>query len=152
VVLVAAGIVFAVLRTDGKDPSPVAGWAPLDVIQTNVPLQEVLVRKIRNGRIPKRNGPDVTLDFRGIDKLVIAVDLDFIDRRVPSYDVTVWNPQGESVFQEEIPQVYLDDGRFFLGLIPKLFEQELTYTLELIAHHENGARRVVAESVFDVRK
>jgi hypothetical protein len=152
VLLIAAGITFAILRTGGQKPSPVAGWAPLDVIETRVPLQEVLVRRIRNGRIPKARRPDVTLDFQGVDELVIAVDLDFIDRRASSYEVILWDPQGDSVFREEIPQVYLDDGRFFLKLVPKLFQPDLMYTLELVAIRHNGAQHVVAESLFDVRQ
>jgi hypothetical protein len=152
IVLTAAALVYALVFAGGKDVSPVAGWAPLDVIETRVPLQEVLIRKMRNGRIARARGTDVTLDFRGVDKLVIAVDLDFIKGKQLPYELIVRDPDGTGVFQEQIPQEYLDDGRFFLRLIPKQFELDQTYKLELISHRADGSNRVVAESVFDVLK
>ena len=152
VVLAAAAIVIPSLMKETKEPSPVAGWAPLNVIETNVPLQELLIRKMRRGKIPRATGVDVTLNFRGIRKLVIAVDLDFVGKIASSHEVIVRNPEGESVYQEAIPQVYLDDGRAFLRLIPKLFEEGQTYTLEVVAHYDNGTLRVLAQSVFDVLK
>ncbi len=150
VVVAAAAIVIPGLLKETKEPSPVAGWAPLSVIETNVPLQELLIRKMRRGKIPPATGVDVTLDFRGIRKLVIAVDLDFVGKKASSHEVIVRNPEGESVYQEAIPQVYLDDGRAFLRLIPKLFEEGQTYTLEIVAHYNNGTLRVLAQSAFDV--
>jgi hypothetical protein len=152
VVVVAAAIVVASRTTEHKEPSPVAGWAPLNVIESNVPLQELLIRKMRRGKIRPANGVDVTLNFRGIRKLVIAVDLDFVGTKASLHEVIVRNPEGKSVYQEAIPQVYLDDGRAFLRLIPKLFEEGQTYTLEVVAHHNDGTPKVLAESAFDVLK
>jgi hypothetical protein len=152
VVVVAAAIVIPSLMKENKQPSPVAGWAPLNVIETNVPLQELLIRKMRRGKIPPANGVDVTLNFRGIRKLVIAVDLDFVGKKASSHEVIVRNQEGDSVYREAIPQVYLDDGRAFLRLIPKLFEEGQTYTLEVLAHYDNGTLRILAQSAFDVLK
>jgi hypothetical protein len=64
----------------------------------------------------------------------------------------VRDPEGTLVFQEPIPQLYVDDGRFFLSLVPKLFEAGETYKLELVSQLAGGDTRVVAESVFDVTK
>jgi hypothetical protein len=64
----------------------------------------------------------------------------------------VRNPEGTPVFQEPIPQLYVDDGRFFLRLVPKLFEAGQTYKLELVSELAGGDTRVIAESVFDVTK
>jgi hypothetical protein len=133
-------------------PSPVAGWEPLNIIETRVPLQEILIRKMYRGKIPAASGTDVTLDFRNVSRLVIAVDLDFIKGKTTPYEAIVLNPAGESVFQEAIPQIYLDDGRFFLRLIPKLFEVDQRYTLQLATGSADGTTRVIAESVFDVLK
>lgn len=152
VVVAAAIIVAGQLIAEKKEASPVAGWAPLSVIESNAPLQELLIRRMRRGTIPPARGVDVTLDFRGISKLVIAVDLDFVGKRASSYEVVVRNPEGKSVYQEMIPQVYLDDGRAFLRLIPRLFDEGQIYALEVVAHYDDGARRVLAESAFDVVK
>ena len=152
-ILLIAGAIIAALTLGGDTtPSPVAGWESLDVIETNVPLQEVLIRKMRRGRIAAATGTDVTLHFRGVDKLVIAVDLDFIKGNSSIYEVIVRDPEGTPVFQEPIPQLYVDDGRFFLRLVPKLFEAGQTYKLELVSELANGDTRVIAESVFDVTK
>ncbi len=152
VLLIAGAIIVALTLGGDAVPSPVAGWEPLDVIETNVPLQEVLVRKMRRGRIAAATGTDVTLHFRGVDKLVIAVDLDFIKGNSSIYEVIVRDPEGTTVFQESIPQLYVDDGRFFLRLVPKLFEAGQTYQLELVSQLAGGDTRVIAESVFDVTK
>jgi hypothetical protein len=152
VLLVVAAIVATSILTGGEKERLVAGWEPLDVVETRVPLQEVLVRTMRRGRIPRASGPDVTLDFRGVDRLVIAVDLDFINSKTTPYDLIVRDPAGVIVFQERIPQLYLDDGRFFLRLIPEQFEVDQTYKLELAVHRADDSMLVVAESVFDVLK
>jgi len=135
-----------------KGASPVAGWEPLNIIETRVSLQEVIVRKMRRGKIPPARGLDTTLDFRGINRLVIAVDLDFIKGKTLPHEAIVRNPAGQVVFQEAIPQIYLDDGRFFLRLLPKLFETDKMYRLELAASSADGTNRVIARSVFDVLK
>lgn len=150
--LIVAAIVTAVVITGDKKERLIAGWEPLDVIETSVPLQEVIVRKMYRGRIPRASGPDVTLDFRGIDRLVIAVDLDFIKGKSSPHDVIVRNPAGMNVYQEPIPQLYLDDGRFFLRLVPNQFEEGQLYKLELVTYHADESILVVAESVFDVSK
>jgi hypothetical protein len=152
VLLAAAAVIYMLVFSGDKEISPVAGWEPLNVIETRVPLQEVIIRKMRNGRIARARGTDVTLDFRGIGKLVIAVDLDFIKGNQSPYEVIVRDPAGTNVFQEQIPQLYLDDGRFFLRLIPDQFEPDQTYKLELVSHRADGSMRVIAESVFDVLK
>ena len=97
VVAVAAAIVAAFTLTGNKTASPVAGWAPLNVIESRVPLQEVLVRKIRRGRIPPPRGMDVTLDFRGIDKLVIAVDT----KDDGATDDIAGNPQQVTIYADD---------------------------------------------------
>jgi hypothetical protein len=151
-VLIAGAIITIMSLGGNTTPSLVAGWEPLDVIETNVPLQEVLIRRIRRGRIAAATGTDVTLHFRGVDKLVIAVDLDFIKGNSSVYEVIVRDPEGTPVFQEPIPQLYVDDGRFFLRLVPKLFGAGETYKLELVSQLAGGNTRVIAESVFDVTK
>jgi len=150
--LVAAAIVFAVFFSGSEQERLNAGWEPLDVIKTRTPLQEVVIRKIQRGRIPGAPGADVTLDFRGVDRLVIAVDLDFIKGKTSPHELIVRNPEGLNVFQEPIPQIYLDDGRFFLRLVPKQFDMGQMYKLELITHRADQSVYTIAESVFDVIK
>jgi hypothetical protein len=152
ILVIAAAIVAAIVMTGNEKERLIAGWEPLDVIETRVPLQEVIIRKMYRGRIPRASGTDVTLDFHGIDRLVIAVDLDFIKGKTSPHDVIVRNPAGLNVYQEPIPQVYLDDGRFFLRLVPDQFEEGQTYKLELVTYHADETMIVVAESVFDVVK
>jgi hypothetical protein len=154
-VVAATAAILYFLNVFGPPPkaaSPVVGWEPLNIIETRVPLQEVIVRKMRQGKIPAARGLDVTIDFRGINRLVIAVDLDFIKGKTLPHEAIVRNPAGEVVFQEAIPQIYLDDGRFFLRLHPKLFEADQRYTLELAAGSADGSNRVIAQSIFDVLK
>jgi hypothetical protein len=152
IVMIAAAVIAAIVTTGKEKERLIAGWEPLNVIETRVPLQEVIVRKMRRGRIAPASGPDVTLDFRGIDRLVIAVDLDFIKGKTSPHDVIVRNPAGLNVYQEPIPQLYLDDGRFFLRLVPDQFEEGATYKMELVTYRSDESTVVVAESVFDVLK
>jgi hypothetical protein len=151
-ILIAAAIITAVLFSGNETERLVAGWEPLDVVTTRVPLQEVLMRHMYRGRIPKASGTDVTLDFRGVDRLVIAVDLDFIKGKTSLHEVIVRNPAGLNVYQEPIPQEYLDDGRFFLRLVPGQFEENKNYRLEIVTYRADESMMVVAESVFDVVK
>jgi hypothetical protein len=150
--VLSAAIIAAVVFSGGEQERLNAGWEPLDVITTRAPLQEVMIRQIRRGSIPAASGPDVTLDFRGVDRLVIAVDLDFIREKSSPHELIVRNPDGLNVFQEPIPQVYLDDGRFFLRLVPKQFDTGEMYKLELITHRADQSSYVIAESVFDIIK
>jgi len=150
--LVAAAIVAAVFFMGSEQERLNAGWEPLDVIKTRTPLQEVIIRKMHRGRIAAASGPDATLDFRGVDRLVIAVDLDFIKGKSSPHELIVRNPEGLNVFQEPIPQIYLDDGRFFLRLVPKQFDMGQMYKLELITHRADQSVYTIAESVFDVIK
>jgi hypothetical protein len=152
ILVVAAAIIAAVVFTGGEEERLNAGWEPLDVVKTRTPLQEVLIRRMTGGRIRPAYGPDVTLDFRGVDRLVIAVDLDFIKGSSATYELIVRNPAGLNVFQEPIPQIYIDDGRFFLRLVPEQFEMGETYKLELITHRADQSTYIVAESVFDIVK
>jgi hypothetical protein len=152
VLLVAAAIVFAVFFAGSEQERLNAGWEPLDVIKTRTPLQEVIIRRMHRGSIQVASGADVTLDFRGVDRLVIAVDLDFIKGKTSPHELIVRNPEGLNVFQEPIPQIYLDDGRFFLRLVPKQFDMGQMYKLELITHRADQSVYTVAESVFDVVK
>ncbi len=151
VLAVVAAVVTSFVFRGGK-PAPVAGWEPLSVIDTRVPLQEVIIRHSLYGRVPKATGTDVTLDFSGASKLVIAVDLSWLDRQADYYQAVVRDQTHATVFDERIPDLYLDDGRFFLRLVPKEFQDGQTYYLEILAHNSDGSSRKIAESVFDVKK
>lgn len=166
-VLVAITLAVVLLSSSGEKPivNPVEGWAPFDVIQSNVPLQEIPVRRLQNGPTTANAAAnDVDLDFRGIKELVIAIDLDFIRESSKPYDLVVRNLAGQVVFQEAIPDLYINDGRLFLRLVPKQFDEQQQYTLELVERgpsppadsgaeaDANADTRVVAESVFRVVK
>lgn len=151
VLAVVAAVVTSFVFRGGK-PAPVAGWEPLSVIETRVPLQEVTVRHSLSGRIPAAQETDVTLDFSGVSRLVIAVDLSWLDRQADYYQAVVRDQTHATVFDERIPDLYLDDGRFFLRLVPKEFQDGQTYYLEILARNREGSARKIAESVFDVKK
>ena len=151
VLAVVAALVGSFVLRGGK-PAPVAGWEPLSVIDSRVPLQEVIVRHSLSGRIPAIEGNDVTLDFSGVSRLVIAVDLSWLDRQADFYQAVVRDRTSATVFDERIPDLYLDDGRFFLRLVPKEFQNGQTYQLEILARNPDGSSRKIAESVFDVKK
>jgi hypothetical protein len=154
VVFLAAVAAFLFLRPGTPEhPNPVAGWATSDVIGTRTPLQEIPLRRIRKGTIAALNGvTDVDLDFRGIKELVIAVDLDFLSGTASSYHLVVKDKEEVAVFHEQIPEAYVSDGRIFLRLIPKQFTVDNLYTLELVAHENDGNEILVGECVFRALK
>jgi hypothetical protein len=110
------------------------------------------LRKARGGQIAEGAGTDVELSFNGIKELVIAVDLDFLSGEASNYDLIVRDQTGASVFHEEIPALYLDDGRLFLRLVPRQFSDQQIYTLQLVARQSDGSDQVSGECVFQVVK
>ena len=56
------------------------------------------------------------------------------------------------VFREQIPPLYIEDGRFFLRLVPKQFTEDRVYTLSLNANDDSGKATTIGECVFRVLK
>lgn len=130
----------------------VAQWAPVDVVDSRDPLQDVPIRLASSdGVVPPAQTYDAVLDLKSIDYLVVGVDLDYLPRRGSQRDVVIRNADGAERFRDRVPESYFTEGRFMLRLFSRQFRSG-DYTLEIEALEENGERRVVAASWFQVFK
>jgi len=127
----------------------VAEWAPIDVISSQDPLQELPVRLAgRNGVVPPARTHDAVLDMSRIRSLVIGVDLNRIPTGSGS-QVVIRNQDGQERFRSAIPAHYFEDGRFMLRLFSGRFPAGV-YWLEIEAATAGEDSRVVAASWFEV--
>jgi len=144
--LVVALVVFAVMRSQR-----VAEFAPLAVIDSHEPLQELPVR-VAQGKDPVEPAHtyDAVLDFSSIKALVVGVDLDYVPKGLPRYDVVMRSSDGSEKFRGRILDTYFSEGRCMLRLFAKRFSAG-DYTLD-IEGFDPGATdgRVVASSWFQV--
>jgi len=144
-----AVVVATVYTSRTVTGGPAAQWAPLAVLSSRVPVQELPVRLVTRGGGGGAE-PDATLDMRRIDHLVIVVDLDRVAGGADQYQVVITNTQSVEIFRDPIAPKYFDDGRFFLELRGRRFPAG-DYVLQIEAH--NGERiAMVARSRFTVRK
>lgn len=146
VVVVGALVVLSVVRGQR-----VAQWAPLDVVATRDPLQELPIRLAgKDGVVRPASTHDAVLDMKRISHLVVGVDIHRLPAGATHHEVVVRNEKGDERFRSEIPQRYFDDGRFMLRLFSRQFPAGV-YWLEVEAGSGEGSdSRVVAASWFEV--
>jgi len=129
----------------------VAAWAPIDVVESRTPLQELPVR-VGDGEepVPPARAYDAVLDLSSIPSLVVGVDLDFIPKGASRYEAVIRTADGAERFRDRVPASYLTEGRFMLRLEAGRFPAG-DYSLEIEAFaDEAGDGRVVAASWFQV--
>jgi hypothetical protein len=144
-IVVGALIALSVVRAQR-----VAEWAPLDVVSSRDPLQELPIRTAgKDGVVRPANTYDAVLDMSRISHLVVGVDLDRIARDSAPHDAVLRNEDGKELFREEIAAHYFEDGRFMLRLFARRFPAGV-YWLEVEVANDSGDSRVVAASWFEV--
>ena len=128
----------------------VAEWAPLDVVSSRDPLQELPIRIAgRDGVVRPAHTYDAVLDMSRISSLVVGVDLKALPHQAESCDVVLRDGSGGEMFRDGIAAHYFDDGRFMLRLFPQKFSAG-DYLLEIEAESGGGESQVIAASWFQV--
>lgn len=143
VLVVGVLVAFSVARS-----RRVAEWAPLEVVDSRDPLQELPIR-IADGEgvVRPAHTYDAVLDMSRISNLVIGVDLDRVTRGPGRHDAVLRDEGGTELFRGEIEEHYFRDGRFMLRLFAGRFPAGV-YWLEIEAVNEDA--RVIAASWFEV--
>jgi hypothetical protein len=144
--VVAALVILTVARSHR-----VAQWAPLDVVSSRDPLQELPIRIAgRDGVVRPASTHDAVLDMKRISTLVVGVDLKRIQPAPGGNAVVIRNEKGEERFRGMIASQYFTDGRFMLRLFARQFPAGV-YWLEIEGMDDSGNdARVVAASWFEV--
>lgn len=129
----------------------VAQWAPVEVVTSREPLQDLPIRLASSDGVV-RPAPtyDALIDLKGIDHLVVGVDLDYLPRQGTHRDVVIRTGDGSEKFRAAVPESYFTEGRFMLRLFSRRFPSG-DYTLEIEAL-DGGDRHVVAASWFQVSR
>jgi hypothetical protein len=128
----------------------VAAWAPIDVVSSRDPLQELPIRRAtRDGTVRPAQTYDAVLDLKSIDELVVGVDLDRIAKSASGHEAVIRTQDGVERFREAIPSDYFSEGRFMLRLFARRFPPG-DYFLEIEVPDATGEARVVAASWFQV--
>lgn len=129
-----------------------AAWAPIDVVDSRDPLQELPVRVAgSDGAVSPPQTYDAVLDLSSISSIVVGVDLDYVSKGAARYEVAVQSEDGVERFHDTIDPHYFDDGRFMLRLFARKFKPG-DYLLEISAFDSDGAGRVVGASWFQVTR
>jgi len=148
---IAAGLVIAIIVFGIMRGQRVAEWAPVSVVDSHEPLQELPVR-VAQGKEPVEPAHtyDAVLDVSSIKALVVGVDLDYVTKGLPRYDAVIRSSDGKELFRGRIQDAYFADGRFMLRLFAGRFPAG-DYTLD-IEGFDPGVKdgRVVASSWFQV--
>lgn len=153
VLLVAAGVVVVALVVAGvMRGQRAAEWAPIDVVDSRDPLQELPIRVAdEEGVVRPAATYDAVLDLSSIDELVLGVDLDFVPRGAGAYQAVLRDAEDREHFRGVIDGAYFDEGRFMLRLFSRRFDAA-DYRLEIEADDARGDMRVVAASWFQILK
>jgi hypothetical protein len=129
-----------------------AAWAPVDVVESRDPLQDLPVRVGGpDGVVAPARTYDAILDVSSIASIVVGVDLDYIPRGAARYEVTLQAEDGAVRFRGTIKPDYFKEGRFMLRLFSRRF-QPGDYRLEIAAYDPGGESRVVGVSWFQIKK
>lgn len=146
-IVIVVGVLVALLVTRGQR---VAEWAPLDVVTSREPLQELPIRTSQEtGVVRPAHTYDAVLDLSRISNLVVGVDLDHVAPGPARHDAVIRDETGAELFRDEIAAHYFADGRFML----RLFGSRLAagdYWLEIEASGGGEEPRVIAASWFEV--
>jgi hypothetical protein len=149
----ALGVVLVALTAFGIARSRrYAAWAPIDVVESRDPLQELPVRVTGSqGAVAPAHTYDAVIDMASISSIVVGVDLDFLPKGAARYEVAVQAEDGAERFRDTIPPHYFDEGRFMLRLFARRFRPG-DYLLEILAFDAEGGSRVVGASWFQLTK
>jgi len=129
-----------------------AAWAPLDVVESTDPLQEIPIRVANeSGAVAPAEAHDALLDLTNIESLVVGVDLDYVPRGAQAYVAVLSDEGGTERFRDAIAPEYFEDGRFMLRLFAGPLEAG-DYLLEVEATETDGTTRVVGASWFQIVK
>ncbi len=147
-----AAVLVALLVHEIVSARRVAQWAPVDIVDSRDPLQDLPVRLASSsGEIRPAPTYDAVLDLKAIDHLVVGVDLDFLPRRGAPRDVVIRTSTGDVKFRAHVPESYFTQGRFMLRLFSRHFPSG-EYMLEIEAPEQSGEVAVVAASWFQVEQ
>ena len=149
--LALAILIIAIVAIGVSRGRRVADWAPLNVVESTEPLQELPVRIADRGEpVPPAQTYDAVLDFSSIRTLVVGVDLDYVPVGSARYDAVIRNDDGTERFREPIADSYFTDGRFMLRLQGRRL-QAGDYTLDIEAFEAGSTDgRIVASSWFQL--
>jgi hypothetical protein len=128
-----------------------AEFAPVSVIESHEPLQELPVRVATNGEaVEPAHTYDAVLDLSHLDELVVGIDLDYVTKGLPRYDVVIRRADGSERFRGRIEEDYFREGRAMLRLATRRFAAG-DYTLDIEGFDEGSAEgRIIASSWFQV--
>lgn len=130
----------------------VAQWAPVDVVASRDPLQELPIRLASaDGSVRPAQTYDAVFDLKSIDHLVVGVDLDYLPRQGTNRDVVIRAADGTEMYRDAMPESYFTEGRFMLRLFSRHFPSG-DYTLEIEGLESSGETRVVAASWFQISR
>jgi hypothetical protein len=128
----------------------VAAWAPMTVISSHDPLQELPIRVAgKNGLVRPAPTHDAILDLKSISTLVVGVDLSAVPKGAARYEAVIRTGAGQERFRSTIAPAYFAEGRFMLRLYSRRFPRG-DYRLEIEAVQSETDKRVVAISWFQV--
>jgi hypothetical protein len=148
---IAVGTVIALIVVSLMHGHRVAEWAPVSVVDSHEPLQELPIRVAAgNEPVEPAHTYDAMLDVSSVKILVIGADLDYVTKGLPRYDAVIRSSDGTERFRGRIKDEYFKEGRFMLRLFAKRLAAG-DYTLD-IEGFDAGATdgRIVASSWFQV--
>ena len=147
---VLGAVVAALIVLEIVSVRRVAEWASVDVVDSRDPLQDLPIRLAgSDGAVRPAQTYDAVLDLKGIDHLVVGVDLDYLPRQDTEREVVIRGTDGGEKFRDDVPASYFTEGRFMLRLFSRHFPSG-DYTLEIEALEGAGEKHVVAASWFQV--
>jgi hypothetical protein len=129
----------------------VAEFAPVTVVDSREPLQELPIRAAQNGdAVEPAHTYDAMLDLSNLDTIVLGVDLDYVLKGLPRYDAVIRNTDGKERFRGRIKEDCFKEGRFMLRLLPRRFPAG-DYTLDIEGFDDGSAEgRIIASSWFQI--
>jgi len=146
VLMVVVLVVFGVTRA-----RRVAEFAPVSVIESREPLQELPIRAASGSdAVEPAHTYDAMLDLSNLDEIVVGIDLDYVTRGLTRYDVVIRRADGSERFRGRIEEDYFREGRAMLRLVTKKFAAG-DYTLDIEGFDDGTAEgRIIASSWFQV--
>ncbi len=145
--VVVVAVIVGVTATRGHR---VAAWAPVSVVLSHDPLQELPIRVAgKNGIVRPARTHDAILDLKSISSLVVGVNLRTLPKGAERYEAVIRNEAGQERFRSTIAPEYFKEGRFMLRLYSRRFAHG-DYRLEIEAVRGETDKRVVAVSWFQV--
>ena len=130
-----------------------AEWAPLSVVDSHEPLQELPLRVAQGDEpVEPAHTYDAMLDVSSIKDIVVGVDLDYVPKGLVRYDAVLRSSDGSERFRGRIGENYFKEGRFMLRLFARRFDAG-DYTLDIEGFDPGSNEgRIVASSWFQVTR